>query len=107
MMNRQVGKVGIGGLQLDAASTLVQAFEGEFTVYDGYDDMAVPGLQRAIDDDVVAIVDARIPHGKTTRAHEIGGIGLTDEQGANVQALEAMVFGRAGETALNGGGDRP
>lgn len=104
-----IGAEGLGaivfvfGHQGDLAAAQADAFDGEFAVEVGDDDVFIFGLGGAIHDQEVAGVDAGVDHGIAGDADEIGGGGLGDEVLVEVELAFEVILGRRGKAGRDTG----
>ena len=82
------------GDQGDGAVLEADAFDGEFAVDVGDDDIFIGGGCGAIHDEQIAGVDAGVDHGIAGDADEIGGGGMGDEVFIEIElGLQVIVGG--------------
>ncbi len=103
IVGHDVGKVGIGRDQAEEIRTGVQGLACEVAIDNGDDDVTTLGLDRPVHQHDRAIQDARIAHGVPTYAQHERGLRVLDQLVHQVDALELVIFGRAGETGLHAG----
>ena len=72
-------EVGVFRAQFDAIFAAEEAFDGEFSVDGGDDDVAVGGIEASIDDKDVAGEDPRVAHRLSGRANKEGRSGVRNE----------------------------
>ena len=96
------GVVLVFGDEGDRAVLEADAFDGEFAVDMGDDDIFVGRLGGAVHDQEIAGVDAGVDHGIAGDADKIGGGGLGDQVFVEIELSFEIIFGGRGKS----GGDR-
>ena len=96
------GRVGgMGCLQPQAPLVAAEALEGEGPLQHGHDDAAGAGIEAAVDDQQVAVVDAGPSHGVAADPQKEGAVGVANQVVVEVDAGFDVVVGGAGKA----GGD--
>jgi hypothetical protein len=75
-------------------ASLVQSLAGELTVHDRHHDVAVPRLDRPVDQHNGSIQDAGALHRVSLDAHEEGGLGVANQLAHELDPVDLVVFGR-------------
>ena len=94
VFGRDVWVGGIGRLEPDATISLVQLLDRKVPVNNGHHDVVVPRFDGFVDHQDVLVVDASLGHRMPTRAQEVSGLLMGDQELTEVDALGAQVFGR-------------
>ena len=92
-------EVGILGEQLNPASPTVEPFDSEVAIDDGNHNGPVGWIQRAIDDQEIAFMNAGIDHGVAGHPQEVRGFGMTDQVFIEIEAFGNVVVGGTGKSS--------
>lgn len=95
------GVIGVLGQQTDLAAPLGQALDGEFAIDHSDHDGPVVGMQRAISDQQVAILDAGTGHRFAPRAQKEGRFLVGNQVFVEIERFADVVVRRAGKAGMH------
>ena len=99
----ELGVVRVLGGEQDAPLAPHEPLHGQLPVQSGDDHAVVPGLDGAVHDEQVAVMDARPKHGIALRSQKKRGGAVMDEVLVEVEPPVHIVLGRRRETRLHRG----
>ena len=87
-----IWKSRIGGFKFDTAGALIQVLDGEISVDDGDHDMVMTGFDGTVHHQNIFVKNARIHHGLTAGAQEIGSLRMHDQHLRQVDAVRTQIL---------------
>ena len=94
-------------LELNAASSLVQALHSEIAIDDRHDDMVVARFDGTVNDHDVVIENARFDHRVTAGAQKVGRLRMNDQHLCQVNALRPQVVSGRRKASADPVDDQP